>query len=214
MKMKKTNNIGRFSKRLKVAGLMGTLALANSAQAGMVWVFEESGSGATLLTTATASGSFSVDVGLGASASNTATLVYSYAFGVLGGNFNHLYIGDSSTTDVTGAAVSLQSGTFGFNGGTLYWDPLHGTTLLANTDIGSDNSVVTPTLTFSAGVTIADLFGGIAPTENITAWTLIGGSASDTIEYSFATVPEPSSSSLILLSGLTLVCRRNRTKSA
>lgn len=211
MKIKNTNNLGRFPKSLKVAGMIGALALANSAQAGVIWLFEETGTGGSLLTTATAYGSFSIDVvsdgtnyyteGVGGNSADLSTL---------GGSLRLLTGAGSSTATTLATPPTSGTGTFAASYTRLVWDPAHGNTLLAGTDIGSANGVVTPSVTWAAGNTIADIFGGTAPTTNITAWTLSGGAASDTVQYAFSSVPEPSSSSLLIFGGLALLTRRNR----
>jgi hypothetical protein len=186
-------------------GIVTLSALTPQAEAGVIWTFRQAGADVT----AVVGGSF--DVGIvqkfgssGSAVGGSAVRAFSFD-GALS-----IGISVGVATDVTSFTSSPNSGTgtFGHDGGDLYWDAALGSTLSAGTDVASGGTV--PSLTWN-NTTIDTIFGGgFFDNGPVTAWTLTGGAPTDTISYDVAAVPEPSSSLLVCLGAFGLLARRKR----
>ena len=199
----KTNQI---KTSMSLAAALATFALTPQAEAGVVMSFEEVGT----TVVATVSGSFSIDIApAGVSggpvnsslAGGSSTSLYA-----LSPNWRYSTPGTASTVDgLTGP--SSWTGSIGYIGGTFYWDSALGAaTLPAGTDV---SSATASTITWN-GKDLDNIITGGLTTTPVTAWTLNGGAASDTITFVAAPVPEPSTTALLGLGGLALILRRRK----
>lgn len=205
MKLSINKKISSLSTML-ATGIVTLSALTSQAEAGVIWTFGQDGANVT----ATVGGSFSVDVGGSTVESDVG---YNYVDSTSLWAVYVPYISDPAAVGVASSVLGLSdptvgSGSFGHITSELYWDAALGATLTAGTDVASSGTV--PSVTWN-DTTLDTIFGGgFFDSGPVTAWTLTGGAATDTISY-VAAVPEPSSSALLVgLGTLALLARRKR----
>jgi hypothetical protein len=185
-------------------GIVTLSALTSQAEAGVIWTFGQDGADVT----ATVGGAFSIDVESVDTTGGPALLSgVSELVTVTGASYAAPGVGVYSSVGGVSTA-DAGAGSFGHFSADLYWDAGLGATLTAGTDVAGGGTV--PSVTWNS-TTIDTIFGGgFFDNGPVTAWTLTGGAATDTISY-VAAVPEPSSSALLVSLGtLALLARRRR----
>ena len=212
MQIKNTNTMGRFSKGLKVAGLIGTLGLASSAQGAVVIEITESGS--DLLITTSGSLDTSGLSGDDPTFVDPVIFVNDNIAGVLLWSFG---VGDQTYYSGPGDGFDTSSFSNTFSSG---FGPGAATLVSGGADFGFSTSLAdlwTPA-GYVSGSTVSQVlrvtgesFASLGINDGEFAefsWTSAGGG--DSIRMQAGAVPEPSSSLLVGLGGLALILRRRR----
>jgi len=200
MKILSLHHIGEAQKTILSVLSFTLITLSQPADAAVVWLVSDDGTNLTMTTTGT------LDIGPTTGSSHTAnahkaTISSLYSTGTLGSQYRtwgSAYTWTAfSEMNALGDADSSSGGAFGHRVDILHWD----------LSLGDTPGIITPMTSMTwNNKTISSVFGTSLDAGPVTVWEINATGES----ISVALVPEPTSISLLALSGLCMLVRRRR----